>query len=91
MKRYIVGNWKMNMTPAQAMKFLDKFDELLPTNYQNVQTVIAAPYIDLPSMKARTSGNRIELAAQNISEFDQGTYTGEISGPLLRGFVEYTA
>lgn len=90
MKRYIVGNWKMNMTPAQAMKFLDKFDELLPTNYQNVQTVIAAPYIDLPSMKARTSGNRIELAAQNISEFDQGTYTGEISGPLLRGFVEYT-
>ncbi|MBP6880502.1 triose-phosphate isomerase [Candidatus Saccharibacteria bacterium] len=90
MKRYIVANWKMNMLPAQAMKFLDKFDELSPTNYQNVQTVIAPPFVDLPQMKERTVGNRIELAAQNISEFDQGTYTGEISGPLLRGFVEYS-
>lgn len=82
---YLVGNWKSNKTIPEAKEWLKKI-----TNYQlpstNLEIVIAAPFTVLSFLKTNSS---FRLAAQNISPFPSGPYTGEISGEMIKGLVDY--
>lgn len=84
-KPIIAANWKMNKGPAEAKAFCDQF-ALESSDLEKVDVVIAAPFIDLSTIK----GNGFAVAAQNVSQFDKGAYTGEISVSMLKEVgVEY--
>ena len=91
--KYLVANWKSNKTIAEANEWL-----LQITNYTfprnpakralqitNLEIIIAASFIHLPILK----NSSISLAAQNISPFSSGAYTGEISAEMLQHLVDY--
>lgn len=89
---FIAGNWKSNKTIAEATEWLQSFKALIGESALNgVKVVIAAPYTVLPVAKYHIGamGLPIELAAQNISPFESGAYTGEISGSMLVELVSW--
>ncbi len=77
----IVGNWKMNKTPAQAADFVRALRALEP-DLQHADAVICPAFIALAAAHDALGDSRIGLGAQNMHWADSGAYTGEIS-PLM--------
>ncbi len=87
-KPIIAGNWKMNMTPAEAE---DLIVALLPlVKDAKCDVVVCPPYIDIPSVAKLLQGSNIHLGCQSIHWAEKGAFTGEISANMLKAFgVEY--
>lgn len=80
----IVGNWKMNKTASEAAHFVRELAGLLPKD-PAVEIVLAPPFTALESVRAALgSASHLVLGAQNVHWEQQGAFTGEISGPMLR-------
>lgn len=80
----IVGNWKMNKTASEAALFVRELVHTLPIT-DDVDVVLAPPFTALESVRAALgSSSGIALGAQNLHWEQQGAFTGEISGPMLR-------
>ncbi len=80
-KPIIVGNWKMNKTPSEALEFMKGIEEVL-TGEENADYGVGAPYVDL-DVCVKNAKNLI-IAAENCNEKDSGAYTGEVSVPMLK-------
>ena len=80
-KPIIVGNWKMNKTPSEALEFMKGIEEVL-TGEENADYGVGAPYVDL-DVCVKNAKNLI-IAAENCNELDAGAYTGEVSVPMLK-------
>lgn len=87
-KKLIVANWKMHFGPAQATKYLQKLANHVKAT-KDVEVVLCPPFIDLQPMWQRIKNNQFKLGAQNLHYIDEGTFTGEVSGPMLKGICEY--
>lgn len=87
-KRVIAGNWKMYKTRDEALSFIYEVAKLIP-DPDAVETVICAPSIMLRDLVKRED-EHLRIGAQNMSQFDEGAYTGEISATMLTSYgVEY--
>jgi triosephosphate isomerase len=53
------------------------------------EVVLCPPFIALAAAAERLRGSRIRLGAQNMHQADQGAYTGEVSGHMLKSLVRY--
>jgi triosephosphate isomerase (TIM) len=84
----IVGNWKMNQTPDQAVRLVKNLQKKLKPQ-THVTTVVCPPYLDLIPVKEAIEPDVLKIGAQNIHSSDEGAFTGEISGPMLDGLAEY--
>ena len=80
-KPIIVGNWKMNKTPSEALDFMKGIEEVL-NGQENCDYGVGAPFVDL-DVCVKNAKNLI-IAAQNCNELDSGAYTGEVSVPMLK-------
>jgi len=87
-KPIIAGNWKMFKTRDEALFFILQVSEQMP-NIKDVETVVFA---QAPLMRCliKRQGLNLRIGAQNLFYEDEGAYTGEISGPLLKSYkVDY--
>lgn len=87
-KPIIAGNWKMFKTRDEGISFIYKVSEALPSK-DDVDTVICA---QAPMMRdlIKRQGENLRIGAQNLFYEDEGAYTGELSGKLLKSYnVEY--
>lgn len=82
-KPLAAANWKLNNTVPEALKFIAAFTTELKSQ-GNVDVVIAPPFTALYAAKEAMDGTGIALAAQNLFWEDNGAFTGEVSGPMLR-------
>jgi triosephosphate isomerase len=85
-KPIIAANWKMHMTPQETDDFLRAFARLVPEKCP-VQIVVSPPFVSLCKAQEVLQNARedsIELAAQNMSQFPAGAYTGEISARMIK-------
>ena len=77
----IAGNWKMIMTPSQAVELINTLKPLVKND--NVDVVFCVPAIDIiPAMEAAKDSN-ILIGAENMYFEEKGAYTGEISPEML--------
>ena len=80
-KKIIAGNWKMNMTPSQAVALVNELKPLVETEEADV--VFCVPAIDIiPAMEA-AKGSNIVIGAENMYYEEKGAYTGEIAPDML--------
>mgnify|MGYP000951647153 CR=1 FL=1 len=80
-KKIIAGNWKMNMTPSEAVKLVETLKPLVVND--EVDVVFCVPAIDIiPAMEA-AKGTNIQIGAENMYFEEKGAYTGEISPNML--------
>ncbi len=85
----IAGNWKMNLDHLQAIAFVQKVAWSLKDanhDFGSAEVAVFPPFTDLRSVQALVSGDKLEVVygGQDISKFDSGAYTGEISGAFLK-------
>ena len=87
-KKVIAGNWKMNMLPNEAIKFIEELTPLVK-NTEN-EVILCVPYTDLFYALLTAQGTNIKIGAQNMHYEPKGAYTGEISAQMLKSInVEY--
>ena len=80
-KKIIAGNWKMNMTPTEAVALVNQLKPLVVND--EVDVVFCVPAIDIiPAMEA-AKGTNIQIGAENMYFEEKGAYTGEISPNML--------
>lgn len=87
-RKVIAGNWKMNMLPNEAIKYIEDLAGLVK-NTEN-EVIICAPYTDLFYCLLTAQDTNIKIGAQNMHWEKSGAYTGEVSGEMLKSIgVEY--
>ena len=80
-RKIIAGNWKMNMTPSQAVELINTLKPLVKN--EEVDVLLCVPAIDIiPAMEA-AKGSNIMIGAENMYFEEKGAYTGEISPAML--------
>lgn len=80
-RKIIAGNWKMNMTPSQAVALVNDLKPLVAN--EDADVVFCVPAIDIiPAMEA-AKGSNIEIGAENMYFEESGAFTGEISPAML--------
>ena len=80
-KKIIAGNWKMNMTPSQAVKSCEELKPLVAND--DVDVVYCVPAIDIVPVVEAVKGTNVEVGAENMYFEEKGAYTGEISAEML--------
>lgn len=84
----IAGNWKMFKTVSEAVAFVN--DVKGKAEVAGVESVICAPYTALPALVEAVKGTSLKIGAQNLHFEDNGAFTGEISGVMLKDLgVDY--
>lgn len=81
----VVGNWKMNTNRGSAEALVSAIAAGLDSEIR-CGVVVCVPYVFLGQTQQQLTGSRIQLGAQNVSEYDSGAYTGEVSAAMLREF-----
>jgi triosephosphate isomerase len=87
-KPMMAGNWKMNMTPAEAVTLARAIQERV-VGYDNVDQVVCPPFVSLPAVQEVLGDSPVKIGAQNVHGEANGAYTGEVSAPMLVGLVDY--
>ena len=90
-KRYVVANWKSHKTTKEAEQWLSTFLK----KYQpapDVQVIIAPSFICLEPLSrllTEQAATGIALAAQDLSPFPNGAYTGAVTATMVKDLVKY--
>lgn len=77
-KPIIAGNWKMHKTVEEAKQFAHNVKEKIPPASE-VDAVICAPALAIPTLVAEVSGTDLKIGAQTMHWEKDGAFTGEIS------------
>jgi triosephosphate isomerase (TIM) len=87
-KPLIAGNWKMNLNHVEAVGLVQKLAWTLEDKKhdpEKSEVVVLPPFTDLRTIQTLVDGDRLEIGygAQDVSPFDNGAYTGDISADML--------
>ena len=83
-KPIIAANWKMNIGPAEGAQFIESFKNLVKGKDVACDVVVIPPFTTIPSVLNALNGcSCTAVGAQNVSQYDNGAYTGEISTSML--------
>lgn len=81
----VIGNWKMhgNLAKNQALllSLIDRVGDL-----QQVDIAVCLPFPYLYQAQQFLSGTNIQWGAQNVSQFEEGAFTGSISAEMVADF-----
>jgi triosephosphate isomerase (TIM) len=83
-KTVIAGNWKMYKTLEESAELINALKPLTSNLKTNVGVIVCPPFTSLAIAANLTKGSNISLGAQNMSEHDEGAYTGEVSWKMLK-------
>lgn len=87
-RKIVAGNWKMNMTPSEAVKLVDELKDLVKSD--GVDVVYCVPAIDIVPVVEAVKGTNVEVGAENMYIEEKGAFTGEIApGMLVDAGVKY--
>jgi len=84
----MAGNWKMNLDHNQAVDTVQKLSWALnDANHdsEKVEAAVMVPFTDIRSVQTIVNADDLplEYGAQDVSQYESGAYTGEISAPML--------
>ena len=86
---FIAGNWKMNLTVAEAREFAKEVAGKVPAA-TSVESAICAPATHLEALVELTKDSELSIGAENCHFEQSGAYTGETSPYVLNALgVKY--
>lgn len=87
-KKIVAGNWKMNMTPKEAVRLVGELRDKVSGS--DVDVVFCVPAIDIILVVEAVKDTDIKVGAENMHYEEKGAFTGEISpGMLVDSGVSY--
>ena len=75
-RKIVAGNWKMNMTPSQAVKLCADLKDVVASD--SVDVVYCVPAIDIVPVVEAVKGTNVKVGAENMYFEEKGVYIGEI-------------
>jgi triosephosphate isomerase len=81
----VAGNWKMNGTRESANTLVKALLDGMPEAL-DADIVVCPPFPYLADLARQLKGHGVALGAQDVCAEDQGAFTGEVSGAMLRDF-----
>jgi len=81
--KIVAGNWKMNKSFSDAEDLIVAIAEGIEQKSQGVEVIIFPPFVYLEMATDIEQESDLMIGAQNISQFESGAYTGEISAQML--------
>ena len=91
MKRYVIANWKCHKTGDDARQWFDEFAALYEPQ-KGIEVIVAPSCICLENLAVHLRDlnlKNVHLAAQDISPFPRGGYTGAVAADMVKNLVEY--
>jgi len=91
-KKLFIANWKSHKTKEEAIRFFEYIKEnIAHLDLSNKEIIVAPPFTLLAKARYLIDKYKLplELAAQNVSSFPEGAYTGEISAKQVKEFARY--
>jgi triosephosphate isomerase len=85
MKPVIAANWKMNLTLTEVKELLHEISDAIRTS--NDVSVMICPsnnYLLPVQQFCMDQGLNVMICAQNISEYQPGAYTGDVSANMVK-------
>ncbi len=82
-KLYIAGNWKMNTSLAEGKALAAGLTDAVG-QVADVDVAVAPPFVYLAGVGEALGAGNISLGAQNMYYEDNGAFTGETSGAMLK-------
>src|SRR5919106_3964134 len=82
----VAANWKMHKTHLEAIQAVQKLSYLLEReDTDRVEVVVCPPFTALRAVQTLIDADRLPygIGAQDVHWEDQGSFTGEISPPML--------
>lgn len=92
MGKTFIANWKSHKTSEETRLFFDEFTNLLINTPQEDKEIIICPsfpFLQYATDFTRANDIRMQIGAQNISEHDQGAFTGEVSATQLKNIATH--
>jgi triosephosphate isomerase len=88
-EKIVLANWKASLSPSAAGRWCDAFaGQYRPAKLLRV--VLAVPFLMLADLRSRCRDlPGVVLAAQDVSPFPQGGYTGATPADWLTGLADY--
>ncbi len=85
---FVIGNWKMNTTVAQATTLVRDMLAGLD-RVKGVHKVLCPPFVSLSAVGDLLKGSSVMLGAQDMCAKTKGAYTGEISPLMLAELCQF--
>ncbi|GMQ97379.1 MAG: triose-phosphate isomerase [Gammaproteobacteria bacterium] len=83
-KPLVAGNWKMSGTLDSTRDLVTAIKSDAPLG---AEIVVCAPFVYLAEVQSLLAGTPVAWGAQDLSEYESGAYTGEVSGMMLTDFA----
>ena len=83
-KTVIAGNWKMYKDIKESEELIQGIKAQAATAPSFVTVVVCPPFTSLHLAGNLLKGSAVKLGAQNMSEHDEGAFTGEVSWKMLK-------
>lgn len=84
-KPLIAGNWKMNGNSASNQQLLAEILTQRET-FAEVDVALFPPALYVQQVQSALQNSGLHWGTQNLSQFESGAYTGEISAAMLKDF-----
>jgi triosephosphate isomerase len=83
-RKILAGNWKMNLDHVAGAALAREIRSGLEAARPPCEVVLIPPFTSLPAVAEAVRGSAVKTGAQDLYFEDEGAYTGEISGAMLR-------
>jgi triosephosphate isomerase len=81
---FVAGNWKLNPPGLEAARDLASRVAAAAPELAECRLVLIPPFTAIGAVAGALAGSAVGLGAQDLYWEDQGAYTGEVSGPMLK-------
>jgi triosephosphate isomerase len=84
-RKLVAGNWKMHGSRASARELVEAIANAYTSNALDaIDIAILPPHVYLAELAARHAGAGLIFGAQDVSEHEQGAYTGETAASMIK-------
>lgn len=89
MGKIVLGNLKANLAPNNVDAWMQDFSKR-HTSTSSVQVVLAVPFLYMERVAEKIGGlEQVQVAAQGVSPYPSGRYTGATPAAWLKGLASY--
>jgi triosephosphate isomerase len=81
---FVAGNWKLNPVGLEAARDLAARVAAAAAELKFCDLALIPPFTAIGAVAKAVAGSAVAVGAQDLYWEDQGAYTGEVSGPMLK-------
>jgi len=80
----VAGNWKMNKDHIEGAELAGELSSLIASKEHACRIIVFPPFTTIPSVISSIDTEELHIGAQDIFYEDEGAFTGEVSGKMLK-------